>query len=722
MNNEPIIMSTHRDDPRQRLQWQAGKQRRSWRTFVIAAMILLLADTVTTAFAAGLPLVLSGINEREANGDAHAFELYGDFRDNTNIMPIVFCNGKLMQAEIIAPPESAPLLPTQINVNVEAMAAGSTCTFSLYRLTDSASSNALSVTTSAVPIQINGIVDRGVSNGRRFVELYGNFQDAPTLQARVICGGRYVGGHVEFASSGQINVSLPDAGPANGCSFVLRQPGSGLASPMLGTIPVGSGMVPAGFGGLFWGGVPTRAPSSLVVGQEYLNAAGFNSTRLIISPIVRNGNPYHNYYNFNLPALNAACPKTVPFLPCAIRRPEYQSAISAPSLRTIILTAYDSASSGSIGEFGKYVDPEFWNGKEHEANRDKVRREFRDLTYALYQTQHDTGKTFVLTSWEADNGAYCGGFYSYWTNSEVNLIDPSTGKKFKFRALCGNIASRNNAISAITEWFKVRREGILAGRQLAANAGYRGVTVSDGVEFNMNTLANRYDVDGTVLRSVLRHVIPVVKPDYVLYSSYDSQYRGRMEQDLRQIRDWLANNSRGSQLAIGEVGFPRHALDGIDMFRTVETVKAIQRVGLPFAILWEAFDTGAGDRVSPYGLLHANGRNRSVMHLVRRELQLQATEIASNPSARIVAANDLGIAQVNRVSYRFFELYGSFPNGPFGATALCDGVETPIDVVYESIGQINVRLRHEGLEERYCTLRLWRNDGTRSLAFGPVID
>jgi hypothetical protein len=208
----------------------------------------------------------------------------------------------------------------------------------------------------------------------------------------------------------------------------------------------------------------------------------------------------------------------------------------------------------------------------------------------------------------------------------------------------------------------------------------------------------------------------------VLYSSYDSQNRGRMEQDLRQIRDWLVINSPGAQLAIGEAGFPRHGLDGVDMFRTVETAKAIQRVGLPVAILWEAFDTNAGDRVRPYGLLHGSGQTRRVMRILRRELQAQAIEIATNPTARILAATDRGVTPVGGVPYRFFELYGEFPNGPFGATALCDGVEAPIDVVFQSTGQINVRLLHEGVEQRYCTLRLWRGDGTRSLAFGPVVD
>src|SRR4051794_11530918 len=185
------------------------------KAVVTAAAVLLLVTVAATSSVAGPPLVVSGISEREANSDAHAFELYGNFPDNANIQPIVFCNGKLMQAEIMALP-----LATQINVNVEAMAAGSNCTFSVQRLSDGVRSGTRSLVTTTVPIQINGIADRGVTNGRRFVELYGNFASAPTLQARVVCGARYTSGRVEFASSGQINVSMPDAGPASGCAFV----------------------------------------------------------------------------------------------------------------------------------------------------------------------------------------------------------------------------------------------------------------------------------------------------------------------------------------------------------------------------------------------------------------------------------------------------------------------------------------------------------------------
>ena len=59
----------------------------------------------------------------------------------------------------------------------------------------------------------------------------------------------------------------------------------------------------------------------------------------------------------------------------------------------------------AIHELG--IDPAFWS---QTANRLAVQREYRELTYALYQTQNGSGKTFVVASWDADNQAYCGSF------------------------------------------------------------------------------------------------------------------------------------------------------------------------------------------------------------------------------------------------------------------------------------------------------------------------
>jgi hypothetical protein len=252
---------------------------------------------------------------------------------------------------------------------------------------------------------------------------------------------------------------------------------------------------------------------------------------------------------------------------------------------------------------------------------------------------------------------------------------------------------------------------------LAQQAGYSGVTVADGVEFNINSVTYRYELNQVRLKTILRDVVPLVRPDYVSYSSYDSQNRGRMEQDLRQIQGWLSVNSPPSRLGIGEVGYTRHGIDGIDSFRTVATALAVQRLKLPFAILWEAYDTYAGDRTQPFGILQARGQLRKVTRSLRAELNAQSAEMATNPDAKILAANDRLVSS----GYRYYELYGEFPRGPFGATALCDGIDTPIELTFQGATQVNVRIPHQIWFDRQCTFRLWRSDGTHSLAFGPVV-
>jgi hypothetical protein len=107
---------------------------------------------------------------------------------------------------------------------------------------------------------------------------------------------------------------------------------------------------------------------------------------------------------------------------------------------------------------------------------------------------------------------------------------------------------------------------------------------------------------------------------------------------------------------------------------------------------------------------------------LQAELAAQAAEIASGPDAQINAANDRGVTIDNGIPYRYYELYGNYPRGPFTGTASCDGVDAAVDVVYEGSLQINVRIPHLSFSNRFCTFRLWRSDGTHTLAFGPVIE
>src|SRR5256885_1866410 len=124
------------------------------------ASVLIFGFSSALAFA-NSPLVLSGINDRGADLDAHAFELYGSFPSPELVRPIVTCNGVLRQAEVMA------ALIGQINVNVEAIPSSSTCVFQLQRITDLVKSGTLTVITSRLSLEIKGRNDRGITGGRR---------------------------------------------------------------------------------------------------------------------------------------------------------------------------------------------------------------------------------------------------------------------------------------------------------------------------------------------------------------------------------------------------------------------------------------------------------------------------------------------------------------------------------------------------------------------------
>lgn len=138
-----------------------------------------------------------------------------------------------------------------------------------------------------------------------------------------------------------------------------------------------------------------------------------------------------------------------------------------------------------------------------------------------------------------------------------------------------------------------------------------------------------------------------------------------MGEDLALLKQHVAP----SELLLGEVGFAEHGIDAIDAFRTVETLKAVQRTRLRAAV-------------------HIDG------------------------------INDRGLTTVAGKMYRYYELYGGFTHGPITPTVICDGIDAHADPTYLGDSQINVRIPHDG-RDRYCVFRVVRSDGTRSLAFGP---
>ncbi|MBL8339066.1 MAG: hypothetical protein JNM97_20030 [Rhodoferax sp.] len=375
--------------------------------------------------------------------------------------------------------------------------------------------------------------------------------------------------------------------------------------------------LPPGWGAYHWGGAHGEdAMQRLAGAQGQLAAQGFTTARLVLSPRLRNGRPADNPYGLRIDASAPGCAPTDPFLPCAIRQPAVQAAIAPPALRTVVLTAYDAAAIGAQGESARYLDPDFWRD---DAGRDAVRREYRELTLALYQTQQRSGKTFVIASWEADNQAYCGAFLRYAQDAAL-------------RRQCGDLSTRAQALGALREWFRARQAGIREGRALAAAAGLGGMTVADGIEFNANTLTYDYRVDGRPMPSVLRDIVPALRPDVVLYSAYDSQHRGAMAGDLRQLRDWLATAAPGALFGIGEFGWRGQGTDFLAATRLLATAQEVLQVGLPIVVLWAAFDPPGDPPAHDYGMLNADATPRRVLRMLQ-DCLVPAPPVSTPPDA-----------------------------------------------------------------------------------------
>lgn len=83
---------------------------------------------------------------------------------------------------------------------------------------------------------IDGLNDRNSAGPLHYVELYGSFPGAGPLTARVICNGYAVpNAKVEYASSGQVNVSFPEQNTGSTCTFSLTR-SDGLTTPNFGPV------------------------------------------------------------------------------------------------------------------------------------------------------------------------------------------------------------------------------------------------------------------------------------------------------------------------------------------------------------------------------------------------------------------------------------------------------------------------------------------------------
>jgi len=664
---------------------------------------------------------ISEIGSRN-DGRRHV-ELRGHFNGAGDARAEAICNGEPLPAAIAAAET------TRVEVSIPEPRSRTTCTFRLHRLTDGASTTSSPNATLQLrdpANEITGSRDLGVANGRHVVELYGTFKTPAQLNATygVTCNLGSAPGVQQQWTGNHFNISFNDIGEAR-CTFVFGF-GDGRRTNLWGPVNLRVHAPLTGFGAYIWSTETRPRPGeddALESAALPLFRAGFDVVRLQMAPSWREGELARNHYKFNLDLFNGECPPGVPFLPCAVRIKAFQRLASSPSVRVVMLTVADSASDGRVYE------ADSWSSSS--PVRAAVVKEYRDMALALYETQANTGKTFIVSSYESDNDLYCGCTVDGFVNDAKGC-----------RTTCElGVRPHWRIMEWLRSWFQARHEGIELARQVAASRGLRSVVVADAIEIStirrLHNMTSCKKIVGSIAEvlphcpNILDDVVPVVKPAYVSWSAWEgirddlpgqppspSSTPGRtprLDADLADLKTRLAALPGSPQLIVGEFGIEFHPDFSQQAYSWAngEIAKAIQRARLPVNVAWEGYDSIEGGSLEKYGLFNSSGTEKLGMIQLRTALSEGAAEMAAlrNPPGRIAGIVVSAVHQGQEV-YDLFEVYGTFPSHPQNASQIsliCNGqgVTAPeLEWVAANPSQVNFRIKHvNSATPRYCSVK-----------------
>ncbi|HET9792530.1 MAG TPA: carboxypeptidase regulatory-like domain-containing protein [Candidatus Angelobacter sp.] len=287
----------------------------------------------------------------------------------------------------------------------------------------------------------------------------------------------------------------------------------------------------------------------LVEGAQRIRDHGSNAIFIYLDPLFRVRYPDKS----NAPSWPAADPTTLTEL---AQSAPAKKVLDMP-FKTFVITAYSFANGDDVDNFA--VDPDAAGAEE---------QEFYDLTRYLYKTYAGTGKTFILKHWEGDYT----GLQGFDTTKDI----------------------APNMVDAMNIWLKARQRGISRARSDSGSPA--GVGVFHAVE-----AVRVLDYSRSGLTRVINAIIPVVKPDMVTYSSYDSSLAGSddastraaMNEALNVIKS-LAPDPLGlgdKRIVISEYGLFENELPPSDTGpRTTTILQTSQASGIFGAFFWQIFD------------------------------------------------------------------------------------------------------------------------------------
>ena len=675
----------------------------------------------------------------------------------------VTCNGALIPGRITA------MTSAKISIEVPELPSGARCSVAVAANDGTPQATTIDFYLGAPPsppIEIHSTVDLGVVGGQQRYRLLGNFPANGNFGVTVACDGQSVAASVTSQVLDQLEIQFTSASGSRSCLFAAQRPLDGAVTPVwyqrVGGAKTGSTAMPQFVGTYHWGGfVPdwaNRLDSPRVAVQRIRDAGLIGPVRFSLSPkqLRSAGNNSANSTRFDWYDdyahtfdVDPACDPGVglgPFLASAVCSRRLQAAFDAlPVFSTIFLTTMDATSAGPY-EWDTHYRDYAWMATAH--NWDAVRNEYYQLARQLHLSQAGSAKTFVITNWEADNLIHCGNVYATVLQFETQ------GTLF-----CPGYLDHRDALLL---WFAARQDGI---RDAAAEFAGSGVTVVDGIEIASYRMihGSGLPTGGAAGADALHGIVQFIRPTYVLYSAWDTTGNGRVDQDVRELSQWLAVHSPGSTLALGEYGRPGQAgSSALDTWIFREMMAAARRAAdlgpqpdrawMRFAITWQSHRTidenqqlftleggeTAALRAAYVGARTAPGPAGNGDILAIREVRQNLADCTRGGAVAVPSCEATVCELLDDVrggtTRRYFELYGTFPSPgtSYAVQAYCadstlSAVPSPGSwntvgniIAPMSSGQITLWISEPSVHrERWCVFRT-AHGGVTGQWFGPI--
>ncbi|MBZ5507729.1 MAG: carboxypeptidase regulatory-like domain-containing protein [Acidobacteriia bacterium] len=286
----------------------------------------------------------------------------------------------------------------------------------------------------------------------------------------------------------------------------------------------------------------------LIEGANRVRDLGSGAIFFYMDPAFRTRYPDKS----NAPSWPAGNPATLTEL---AQTAPFQAVLDMP-FKTFVITAFSFANMDNVADFS--VNPDAAAFEE---------QEFYDLAKYLYMRYAGTNKIFILKHWEGDYVGLRG--FDITKSIQPGMVD------------------------AMNIWLSARQRGISRARNEAGNPSEVGV-------FHAVEVSSVLPYSRSGLTRVINAVVPVVKPDMVSYSSYESSISGdatatkaAMTEALNVIKS-LAPDPLGlgdKRIFISEYGlFENEYPAETTTWRTQTILQTSQAAGIFGAFMWQVFD------------------------------------------------------------------------------------------------------------------------------------